>query len=55
MCDYKEFKEIDYIVDCCKYIQKYFSKNSKLDSIRSQIDKSIRYNKKYKGMTFVKE
>lgn len=47
--------EFDYIVDCCKYIQKHFSPNSKLESIRCQIDKSIRDNKSYKGMYFVKE
>lgn len=51
----KLIKEFDYIVDCCKYIHQYYSPNCKLESIRSQIDKSIRYNKKYKGMTFVKE
>lgn len=48
-------KEFDYIVDCCKYIQKHFSQNSKLESIRSKIDKSIRTNKKYKEMSFIKE
>ena len=49
------FKEFDYIMDCCRYIEKYYSNGSRLDSIRSQIDKSIRNNNSYKGFTFVKE
>lgn len=48
-------KAFDYIVDCCKYIVDRYSPNSKLESIRSQIDKSIRNNKPYKGLMFVKE
>lgn len=49
------FKEFDYIVDCCRYIEQNYSNGSRLDSIRSQIDKSIRNNVSYKGFTFVKE
>lgn len=48
-------KEFDYIEDCCKYIQENYSPNSTLSGIRSQIDKSIRLNKNYKNLTFVKE
>lgn len=48
-------KEFDYIVECCKYIEENYSKGSRLDSIRSQIDKSIRNNKTYKGFRFEKE
>lgn len=45
----------DYIVDCCKYIVANYSPKSKPENIRSQIDKSIREQKTYKGLTFVKE
>lgn len=49
-------KEFDYIVDCCKFIKENYSpKVNDIQSIRSQIDKSIRLNKAYKGLTFVKE
>lgn len=48
-------KEFEYIMDCCKYIVEHYSQNSKPESIRSQIDKSIRNNKPYKGLTFIKE
>lgn len=48
--------EFDYIVDCMKYIKENISPQVKqIESIRSQIDKSIRNNKSYKGYTFVKE
>lgn len=47
-------KSFDYIVDCCKYIKENFSPNASLDGIRGQIDKSIRYNKLYKGFNFIK-
>lgn len=48
------YKEFDYIMDCCRYIEQNYSNGSRLDSIRSQIDKSIRNNASYKGFTFVK-
>ena len=48
-------KSFDYILDCCIYIQEHFSNSSKLYSIRSQIDKSVRYNKSYKGLSFIKK
>lgn len=48
-------KEFEYIVDCCKYIQQNYSPNCTLDGIRSQIDKSIRNQKCYKNLTFIKE
>ena len=48
-------KEFNYIEDCCKYIQENYSPNCTLSGIRSQIDKSIRLNKDYKNLTFVKE
>lgn len=49
-------KEFDYIVDCCKFIKDNYSPNIKnLESIRSNIDSSIRLNRPYKGLTFVKE
>lgn len=48
-------KEFDYIVKCCEYIQKHYAQNCSLEGIRSQIDKSIRNNKTYKGLSFEKE
>lgn len=53
--DNEFIKEFDYIVDCCKYIQQHYSPNSTLDSIRVQIDKSIRLKNHYKKLTFIKE
>lgn len=47
--------EFDYIMDCCEYIKKHFSPKCSLNGIRSQIDKSIRDNKPYKNMCFIKE
>lgn len=47
--------EFDYILDCCKYIKKYFSNDCSLTGIRSCIDRSIRNNKPYKGLKFIKE
>ena len=49
-------KKFDYIVDCCKFVQENYSQNVKnIDSIRGQIDASIRENRTYKGLTFIKE
>lgn len=45
----------DYILDCCKYMQATYCPNCKLESIRNQIDKSIRKNTLYKGFKFKKE
>lgn len=53
--DNKLIKEFDYIVDCCIYIQEHYSPYSKLESIRCCIDKSVRENRSYKNMYFVKE
>lgn len=47
--------EFDYIVKCCEYIVENYSPNTKIYSIRSQIDKAIRNNSTYKGLTFIKE
>lgn len=48
--------EFDYIVQCCQFMKENYCPNTKrLDSIRSQIDKSIRLNKNFKGFVFVKE
>lgn len=48
-------KSFDYIVPCCQYIIDNYSHRSQIESIRSQINKSIRENRTYKGLTFVKE
>lgn len=48
-------KSFDYIVVCCEYIKENFCPDTSLDSIRSQIDKSIRENKLYRGYKFMKE
>lgn len=48
-------KSFDYIVPCCQYIIDNYSHGSQIESIRSQINKSIRNNRAYKGLTFVKE
>ena len=46
----------DYIVDCCKFVKDNYAQNVKnIESIRSQIDASIRNDSTYKGLTFVKE
>lgn len=46
----------DYIVDCCKYLHSRFQlKTNNPLNIRSYIDKSIRNNKPFRGLTFVKE
>lgn len=48
-------KEFDYIVQCIEYLNKNGHTKGKLESIRSQIDASIRKNREYKGFVFVKE
>ena len=48
-------KEFDYIKECCIYIQNKYAPNSTIGGIRSQIDKSVKYNKPYKNLTFIKE
>lgn len=49
-------KTFEYIVDCCLYLCERFDlKSIKLSSIRSQIDRSIRENRSYLGLTFIKE
>ena len=49
------YKEIDYIKECCIYIQNKYAPNSTIGGIRSQIDKSVKFNKPYKNLTFIKE
>ena len=49
------YKEIDYIKECCIYIQNKYAPNSTISRIRSQIDKSVKFNKPYKNLTFMKE
>mgnify|MGYP001197023386 CR=1 FL=1 len=46
--------EFELIRDCCEFLNTYFKTSHKIDSIRSQIDNSIRRNKPYKGMLFEK-
>lgn len=49
-------KEFDYIADCLEFVKNNYSPNvNSIESIRSQIDKSIRLGRTYKGLTFVKE
>ena len=49
-------KTFDYIVDCCYYLCERFKLQTKNPlNIRSYIDKSIRYNKPFRGLMFVKE
>lgn len=48
-------KAFDYMVPCCQYIVDNYSPNCTVEGVRSQINKSIRNNKTYKGFTFVKE
>ena len=52
--DKKFVKKFDYIKDCCRYIQENYSQTASLDSIRGRIDASIRLNRPYKKMTFIK-
>lgn len=47
-------KKFDYIVECYKYICEQFGSQS-IGGVRSQIDSSIRNNRTYKGLTFIKE
>ena len=47
--------EFSYIKECCEYLINSGYTNSKCDSVRSHIDKSIRLNQTYKGFTFIKE
>ena len=49
------YKEIDYFKECCIYIQNKYAPNSTIGGIRSQIDKSVKFNKPYKNLTFIKE
>lgn len=52
----KLLKEFDYTLECCRYIRDKFNLNvNNLNSIRSKIDKSIRNNTAYRGLTFIKE
>ena len=52
----KLISSFNYINDCCEFIRKNYSSNTtRLDSIRSQIDKSIRNDRLYKGLKFVKD
>lgn len=45
----------DYMVECIKYlIDNKISNTNNIESIRGQIDKCIRHNKKYKGYSFEK-
>lgn len=45
----------DYITECVLYlINNNISNTNKIDSIRGQIDKCVRNNKKYKGYSFEK-
>ena len=47
--------KFDYITDCILYlINNNISNTNKIDSIRGQIDKCVRNNKKYKGYSFEK-
>lgn len=48
-------KRFEYVVLCAEYIKETYGLDVSIDGIRSQIDKSIRNNSKYKGLTFVKE
>ena len=47
--------EFDYIESCIDYIIDALGIKAKKSSVRSQIDKSIRNNKTYKGYKFYKE
>ena len=47
------YKEIDYFKECCIYIQNKYAPNSTIGGIRSQIDKSVKFNKPYKNLTFI--
>lgn len=49
------YKEIDYFKKCCIYIQNKYVPNSTIGGIRSQIDKSVKFNNPYKNLTFIKE
>ena len=45
----------DYITECIRYIiENNISNTNRIDSIRGQIDKCIKYKRKYKGYSFEK-
>lgn len=49
-------KRFDYIVDCCYYLCERFNLQVKNPlNVRSYIDKSIRNNKPFRGLEFIKE
>lgn len=49
-------KEFNYIVECCEYLKEKLNLKSSLTTIRTGIDKSVRFNKPYKKeFTFIKE
>lgn len=45
----------EYMMPCIAYIQQNYSPDASVDSIRGQIDKAIKNDRTYKGLTFVKE
>lgn len=47
--------EFEYIVMCCNYLNSFFGTSRDASSLRSQIDKSVRTGKQYKGFTFEKQ
>lgn len=48
-------KEFNYIQECCEYIHENYSPDATPESIRGQINKSVKNGKPYKNMTFIKE
>ena len=44
----------EYMVPCIEFIRQHYSPEASPDSIRGQINKSVRNNTPYKGLTFVK-
>lgn len=52
--DGRFIKYFNYIELCISYLIEVKGINAKRDSVRSQINKSVRKNKPYKGFTFIK-
>lgn len=47
-------KKFDYITECCEYLQKHYSPDALIDSIKSAINYSIKRKTLYKGFSFIK-
>lgn len=47
-----EWKEFDYIGECCQYLKDNNYTKSKINGIRHNISKAIKTNKKYLGLEF---